>query len=92
MALVASSQPNKALKIFSSKLHKIRARPLDFLVQNVGPFTTHKCEMFLINLKELVEKKKRKGEVAEKVQRNCKVCCIGCVSSFSGPLQLIFIA
>ena len=37
-------------------------------------------------------KKKRKGEVAEKVQRNCKVCCIGCVSSFSGPLQLIFIA
>ena len=27
MALVTSSQPNKALKFFSSKLHKIRARP-----------------------------------------------------------------
>ena len=27
MALLASSQPNKALKFFSSKLHKIRARP-----------------------------------------------------------------
>jgi hypothetical protein len=32
MALVASSQPNKAFKI--------RVRSLDFLVQNVGPFTT----------------------------------------------------
>ena len=40
MALVASSQPNKALKLFSSKLYKIRARPLDFLVQNFRPFTT----------------------------------------------------
>ena len=40
MALVVSSQPNKALKIFSLELYKIRARPLDFLVQNVGPFTT----------------------------------------------------
>ena len=30
------------------------------------------CEASLINLKELV-KKKRKGEVAEKVQRNCKL-------------------
>ena len=28
------------------------------------------CETSLVNLKELVEKK---GEVAEKVQRNCKV-------------------
>ena len=50
------------------------------------------CEASLINLKELVEKRKEKGEVAEKVQRNCKVCCIGCVSSFSGPLQLVYIA
>ena len=48
------------------------------------------CEASLINLKELVEKRK-KGEVAEKVQRNCKVCCIGCVSSFF-PLQLVYIA
>ena len=40
MALVASSQSNKALKFFSSKLYMIRARPLDFLIQNVGPFTT----------------------------------------------------
>ena len=37
MALVASSQPNKALKIFSSKLYKIRARPLNFLVQILSP-------------------------------------------------------
>ena len=50
------------------------------------------CEASLINLKELAEKRKEKGEVAEKVQRNCKVYCIGCVSSFSGPLQPIFIA
>ena len=49
------------------------------------------CEMSLINSKELVEKR-RKGEVAEKVQRNCKVLLFGCVSSFSDPLQLIFIA
>ena len=35
MALVASSQLNKTLKIFNSKLYKIRTRPLDFLVQNV---------------------------------------------------------
>ena len=27
MALVASSQPNKTFKFFSSKLYKIRARP-----------------------------------------------------------------
>ena len=40
MALVTSSRPNKTLKFFNSKLHKIRARPLDFLVQNIGPFTT----------------------------------------------------
>ena len=40
MALMASSQPNKTFKFFNSKLHKIRAWPLDFLVQNVGPFTT----------------------------------------------------
>ena len=39
MALVASSQSNKALKFFSLKLYKIRARLLDFLVQNIGPFT-----------------------------------------------------
>ena len=32
------------------------------------------CEASLINLKELVRKeKKRKGEVAKKVQGNCKV-------------------
>jgi hypothetical protein len=31
------------------------------------------CEASLINLKELIEKRKRKGEVAENVQRNCKV-------------------
>ncbi len=30
------------------------------------------CEASLINLNELVEKRKEKGEVAEKVQRNCK--------------------
>ena len=46
----------------------------------------------MINLKELVEKRKEKDEVAEKVQRNCKICCIGCVSSFFGPLQLTYIA
>ena len=40
MVLVVSSQPNKALKLFSSKLYKIRARPLDFLIQNFRPFTT----------------------------------------------------
>jgi len=40
MSLVVSSQSNKILKLFSSKLYKIRARPLDFLVQNLGPFTT----------------------------------------------------
>jgi len=40
MALVVSSQPNKVFKLFSSKLYKITARPLDFLVQNFGPFTT----------------------------------------------------
>jgi len=40
MTLVASSQPNKVLKLFSSKLYKIRAQTLDFLVQNLGPFTT----------------------------------------------------
>jgi len=39
MALVASSQSNEALKIFSLKLYKIRAQPLNFLVQNIGPFT-----------------------------------------------------
>ena len=44
MVLVASSQPNKIFKFFSSKLYKIRARPLDFLVQNVGPFTTPICK------------------------------------------------
>jgi len=38
--LVVSSQPNKTLKLFNLKLYKIRAQPLDFLVQNVGPFTT----------------------------------------------------
>ena len=38
--LVFSSQPNNVLKFFSSKLYKIRARLLDFLVQNVSPFTT----------------------------------------------------
>jgi len=43
MALVASSQSNKTLKFFSSKLYKIKARPLDFLVQNFGPFTTPRC-------------------------------------------------
>ena len=32
-----SSQPNKALKFFSLKLYKIKARSLDFLVQNVSP-------------------------------------------------------
>jgi len=40
MSLVVSSQSNRILKLFSSKLYKIRARPLDFLVQNLGPFTT----------------------------------------------------
>jgi len=39
MALVASSQPKKTLKLFSSKLYNIRARPLDFLVQNLELFT-----------------------------------------------------
>ena len=34
-----------------------------------------KCEASLIDLKELAEKKK-KGEVAEKVQKNCKVFVI----------------
>ena len=48
MALVASSQPNKTFKFFSSKLYKIRARPfqdpaLRFEVQNIGPFTTPTC-------------------------------------------------
>jgi len=47
MALVAFLQPNKALKLFSSKLYKIRARPLDFLVQNLGPFTTPTCTQLL---------------------------------------------
>ena len=40
MAIVASSQPNKILKFFSLKLYKIRVRPLDFLGQNLEPFTT----------------------------------------------------
>ena len=40
MALVASSQSNKTLKFFSLKLYKIRARFLNFLIQNVGSFTT----------------------------------------------------
>jgi len=40
MAQVASSKLNKTLKLFSSKLYKIRVRPLDFLVQNLGLFTT----------------------------------------------------
>jgi len=31
------------------------------------------CEASLIDLKELVEKEKKRGEVGEKVQRNCKV-------------------
>ena len=31
------------------------------------------CEASLINLKELAEKEKKSGEVAKKVQRNCKV-------------------
>ena len=39
MAQVTSSKPNKILKLFSLKLYKIRARLLDFLVQNLGPFT-----------------------------------------------------
>ena len=43
MALVASSQPNKSFKLFSSKLYKIRVRPLNFLVQNLEPFTTPRC-------------------------------------------------
>jgi len=43
MILVGSSRPNKTLKLFSSKLYKIRNRSLDFLVQNIGPFTTPRC-------------------------------------------------
>ena len=40
MALMTSSQPSKALKLFNLKLYKIRARPLNFLFQNLGSFTT----------------------------------------------------
>ena len=50
MALVASSQPNKALKLFSSKLYKIRARHLDFLVQNFGPFTIPTSSNLYVNI------------------------------------------
>ena len=44
MFLVASSQPNKFFKLFNLKLYRLEsdpfsARPLDFLVQNLGPFT-----------------------------------------------------
>ena len=35
MALVASSQPNKTLKFFSSNLYKIRARSLDYLNKKI---------------------------------------------------------
>ena len=51
------------------------------------------CETSLINLKELAEKEN--SEVADR-KVNCKEivkgCCIGCVSTFSGPVQLICIA
>ena len=40
MALVITSQSNLALKFFSSKLYKIRARPLDYLGQIWRPVTT----------------------------------------------------
>ena len=51
MALVISSQPNKALKFLVQKYIYLepgpfRARSLDFLVQNVGPFTTPTCKPF----------------------------------------------
>ena len=49
--------------------------------------------MFLINLKELAEKEN--SEVADR-KVNCKEivrgCCIGCVSTFFGPVQPIYIA
>jgi len=47
----------------------------------------------LINSKEHVEKRKEKAKSPEKSAKeivNC--CCIRYVSSFFGPLQLIFIA
>ena len=49
MTLVASSQPNKTLKLFSLKLYKIRARSLDFIVQNFRPFTTPSYHLFRSN-------------------------------------------
>ena len=44
------------------------------------------CEASLINLKELAEKRKEKGEVAEKVQRNSKVVLYWmCIKFFPVP-------
>ena len=40
LGVVMGYGPNKAFKLFSSKLYKIRDRLLDFLVQNTTPFTT----------------------------------------------------
>ena len=40
MALMVSSQSYLALNFFSSKLNKIRARPLDYLGKKLRPFTT----------------------------------------------------
>ena len=50
-------------------------------------------EASLINLKELVEKKRKEAKSPKKVkwEEIVKICCIGCVSTFSGPVQLIFI-
>ena len=46
-----------------------------------------------IDLKELAEKEN--SEVADKeskLRENCKVLFIWCISTFSGPVQLLFIA
>ena len=49
------------------------------------------CEASLINLKELVEKKKRKGKVAEKVQSKRKVLLYWmCIKFFRSPTTNIY--
>ena len=49
--------------------------------------------MSLINLKELAEQENSKvAEKNVKCKEIVKVCCIGCVSTFSDPVQLIYIA
>ena len=79
MAVVDSTQPNKTLKLFSSKLYKIRARPLDFLIQNFKPFTTPKCTPGAFNIFSSLMKND------QKVQRPLDLlwCCLALFTTTS---------